>query len=84
MNNSIISIFTNGTELSADVKTLLTKKLINRGYTVMSEYSREASLLICIGGDGAFLETIHKCDSRYTIVGKTRHRDLPEVLPEDF
>ena len=87
MNNGIISIFTNGTELSADVKTLLTRKLINRGYTVMSEYSGEATLLICIGGDGAFLETIHNCDFPGTpIVGiNTGHLGFfHEVLPEDF
>ena len=87
MNNGIISVFTNGTELSADVKTLLTRKLINRGYTVMSEYSGEATLLICIGGDGAFLETIHNCDFPGTpIVGiNTGHLGFfQEVLPEDF
>ncbi|MCQ2546691.1 MAG: NAD(+)/NADH kinase [Clostridia bacterium] len=87
MENTIISIFTNETELSKDVKSMLTKKLINRGYTVMSEYSCDASLIICIGGDGAFLETIHKCDFPDTpIVGiNTGHLGFfQEVLPEDF
>lgn len=87
MENNNIVIFTNETELSRDVKASLTKKLINRGYTVMSEYSNDASLIICIGGDGAFLETIHKCDFPVTpIVGiNTGHLGFfQEVLPEDF
>ncbi|MDO4176624.1 MAG: NAD(+)/NADH kinase [Bacillota bacterium] len=87
MENTIISIFTNETEISRDVKAMLTKKLINRGYTVMSEYSEDATLIICIGGDGAFLETIHKCDFPDTpIVGiNTGHLGFfQEVLPEDF
>ena len=32
----------------------LTKLLIDRGYTVTGEYSHEAELIICIGGDGFF------------------------------
>lgn len=87
MNRKLISIFTNETELSIDVKQSLTKKLVNLGYTVMSEYSRDADLIICVGGDGAFLETIHKCDFPDTpIVGiNTGHLGFfQEVLPEDF
>ena len=87
MGNKIISIFTNETELSIDVKSALTRELINRGYTVMSEYSRDAELLICVGGDGAFLETIHNCDFPETpIVGvNTGHLGFfQEVLPEDI
>lgn len=87
MNKKIISVFTNETEHSIDVKTVLTRKLINLGYTVMSEYSDDAVLIICIGGDGAFLETIHKCDFPETpIVGvNTGHLGFfQEVLPEDF
>ena len=83
----IISIFTNETELSMDVKSMLTKELAGRGYTVMSEYSRDADLIICIGGDGAFLETIHQCDfPENPIVGvNTGHLGFfQEVLPEDF
>lgn len=87
MINPIVAIFTNETEHSRDVKASLTKKLINRGYTVMSEYSADVSLIICIGGDGAFLETIHKCDFPDTpIVGiNTGHLGFfQEVRPEDF
>lgn len=87
MSKKIISIFTNGTELSIDVKSMLTKQLINRGYTVMSEYSRNSQLIICIGGDGAFLETIHRCNFPETpTVGiNTGHLGFfQEISPDDF
>ena len=32
-----------------------------RGYEVLSEYSDDADLLACIGGDGTFLSFVHKC-----------------------
>ena len=62
MEKKLINIFTNGTDLSLETQAVLTKKLIDRSYTVTGEYSQEAELIICIGGDGAFLETIHSCD----------------------
>ncbi|MDD4201047.1 MAG: NAD(+)/NADH kinase [Eubacteriales bacterium] len=87
MSEKLISIFTNETQHSMDVKQVLTKKLINLGYTVLNEFSKDAELVICVGGDGAFLETIHKCDFPNTpIVGiNTGHLGFfQEVLPEDF
>ena len=35
--------------------------LKNRGHEVLGEYSDDADLLICIGGDGTFLSFTHKC-----------------------
>lgn len=35
--------------------------LKNRGHEVLEEYSDDADLLICIGGDGTFLSFTHKC-----------------------
>ena len=58
----IINIFTNNTEVSLETQAELTKKLIDKGYTVTGEYSPEAELIICIGGDGSLLETVHSCD----------------------
>lgn len=87
MKKHVISIFTNGTEMSLDVKSELRKELNNRGYTVMSEYSQNTDLIICIGGDGAFLETIHKCNfPDCPIVGiNTGHLGFfQEVLPENI
>lgn len=61
MTNKIINIFTNGTDVSLETKSELTKKLVDKGYTVTEEAANDADLIICIGGDGAFLETVHSC-----------------------
>ena len=87
MKTGLISLFTNETELSADVELLLRQKLTSRGYKVTEGYDEDAELLICIGGDGAFLRTMHKCDFPETpIVGiNTGHLGFfQEVWPEDF
>ncbi|MBE6028643.1 MAG: NAD(+)/NADH kinase [Clostridiales bacterium] len=87
MKTGLISLFTNETELSADVELLLRQKLTSRGYKVTEGYDEEAELLICIGGDGAFLRTMHRCDFPETpIVGiNTGHLGFfQEVWPEDF
>ena len=62
MKKKLINIFTNGMQFSLETQADLTKKLVDRGYTVSSEYSRNAELIICIGGDGSLLETVHSCD----------------------
>lgn len=87
MENRTISIFSNNTDISIDVKSSLTAQLQSRGYTVIDGYSDDSELIICVGGDGAFLETIHKCGFPETpIVGiNTGHLGFfQEVLPEDF
>lgn len=87
MKTGLISIFTNETELSADVEMILKQKLKARGYKVSETYDEEAQLLICIGGDGAFLRTMHRCDfPEIPIVGiNTGHLGFfQEVWPEDF
>ena len=61
MNNKIINIFTNETDISLETRAELTKKLVDRGYTVTEESMEDADLIICIGGDGSFLETKHSC-----------------------
>ena len=69
------------------MEQLLRQKLTSRGYKVTEGYDEEAELLICIGGDGAFLRTMHKCDFPETpIVGiNTGHLGFfQEVWPEDF
>lgn len=55
-----INIFTNGTTLSKETKRLLKRKLENSGFVVMKEFHPEAELIICIGGDGSFLKTLHE------------------------
>ena len=64
MKKKLINIFTNNTNISLDTKSELTKKLIERGYAVTAEYSSDAELIICIGGDGALLKSIHSCNFR--------------------
>ncbi|MEG2200011.1 MAG: NAD(+)/NADH kinase, partial [Anaerovorax sp.] len=54
--------FTNETALSKETGKLLKCKLENSGFVVPITFNREAELIICIGGDGAFLATLHKYD----------------------
>ena len=87
MKTGLISIFTNETELSTDVEMILKQKLKSRGYKVTDGYDEDAELLICVGGDGAFLRTMHRCNFPETpIVGiNTGHLGFfQEVWPEDF
>ena len=62
MSRHLVNIFTNNEPVSLDAMEYIRHELIERGYTVTSEYSPDACLIICIGGDGAFLETVHNCD----------------------
>lgn len=56
----IINIFTNETALSKETGKLLKRKLENSGFVVPINFNKDAELIICIGGDGAFLATLHK------------------------
>lgn len=70
MKKKLINIFTNDTDISLETQSLLVKKLVDRGYMVTGEYSHEAQLIICVGGDGTLLETVHSCDfPRCPIIG---------------
>ena len=55
-----IFIFSNNKEISVKTMSDFTDKLTARGWEVLSEYSEEADLLACIGGDGTFLSFVHK------------------------
>lgn len=57
-----VTVFTNGTCVSQETKDILIKKLERRGFTVHEEYSHDSELIICIGGDGAFLQAVHTYD----------------------
>ncbi|NLD10727.1 MAG: NAD(+)/NADH kinase [Clostridiales bacterium] len=57
-----IIIFTRDDATSKNTERILRKKLDNTGYIVTSSYCPDADLLVCIGGDGTFLEAIHKFD----------------------
>ncbi|NLD20378.1 MAG: NAD(+)/NADH kinase [Clostridiales bacterium] len=87
MKKKLITIFANNTEVSLETQAILTKKLIDKGYTVMGEYSADSELIICIGGDGSFLETVHSCDfPSCPIIGiNTGHLGFfQEISPENL
>ena len=87
MNKKLINIFTNNTNISLDTKSELTKKLTERGFAVTGEFSPDAELIICIGGDGALLKTIHSCNfPSCPVIGiNTGHLGFfQEVRPEDL
>lgn len=56
----IINVFANDKELSKATKKLLKQKLEEGGFIVPEEFSPDAELIVCIGGDGSFLATLHK------------------------
>jgi NAD+ kinase len=55
-----ISIFTNMESSSNELKTLFQKKLEAAGFLVFDEFHPDAELLVCVGGDGALLNTLRK------------------------
>jgi len=58
----IINIFTNDTDVSRETKKLLKRKLEKSDFIVPRDFDPNAELIVCIGGDGSFLETLHKYD----------------------
>lgn len=62
METKIINIFANEDNYSQETRRLLRRKLQQSGYTIPSEFSEDAELIISIGGDGAFLKTLHVYD----------------------
>lgn len=55
----IINVFANDTDLSKETRKLLKRKLEKSDFIVPREYDPNAELIICIGGDGSFLQTLH-------------------------
>lgn len=60
MKKKIINVMHNHNALSYKTFKDLKSKLINKGYAVYEGFNEDGILNICIGGDGAFLRTIHK------------------------
>ena len=60
--NRLINITTNDTFVSLETKSRLSAKLEKAGFIVTEEFSHDAELTVCIGGDGAFLQTMHQYD----------------------
>lgn len=59
-NKPIINIIYNRNSDSKKTAALLEKLLVQNGFRVSEEYDDNATLNICIGGDGAFLRAVHK------------------------
>jgi NAD+ kinase len=59
MNKRKIYVYSNETSVSIKTADLLRKKLEQSGFEVPRDYDEEAELIVCIGGDGAFLQAVH-------------------------
>lgn len=56
-----IYIFRNYKDNSLTAYNDLVSILKKKGFEILDDYSEEADLLVCIGGDGTFLSFVHKC-----------------------
>ena len=87
MNEKLISIISNNNPQSLHAENILVKTLLGRNSKVKTEYDPSAELLITIGGDGAFLRTMHKYDfPQMPVIGiNTGHLGFfQELLPQNI
>lgn len=56
----VINIVSNTEPLSIKTTKLLKNKLEKNGFVVADGFDYKAELIICVGGDGSFLRTVHK------------------------
>lgn len=67
-NKKKIYIYTNGTDISLDMRSKFVKILKDADFEVLyneksrNELAHEADLIACIGGDGTFLHFLHDCN----------------------
>lgn len=61
MNKNLVYIYSNQTPLSQATQEELLLLLPSYDLEVSPEYNEEVGLIICIGGDGTFLNCIHAC-----------------------
>ncbi len=59
MKKRKIHVYSNDTPVSLKTAELLSKKLEQSGYFPTPEFCGDEELIVCIGGDGAFLTAIH-------------------------
>ncbi|WP_353097814.1 NAD(+)/NADH kinase [Tissierella praeacuta] len=86
-DNRIINIISNYNFESKKTSQLLSEKLKNKGFQISENYSNNAELNICVGGDGAFLRAIHRNKfPKIPFVGiNTGHLGFfQEILPENI
>lgn len=85
--SNVINIIHNNNKHSLETKKALEKLLKEKGYEISDIYDYDAILNICIGGDGAFLRTIHNYDfPDIPFVGiNTGHLGFfQEILPDNL
>lgn len=83
--SGVINIISNKNYDSIKTAEILTDKLENAGFIIPNKYDDNAELNICIGGDGAFLRTVHNHNfSSIPYVGiNTGHLGFfQEILPD--
>ena len=56
----IITIAYNNLDKSIETKNILVEKLLNSDFEVSEQIEENTELIISIGGDGSFLQTVHK------------------------
>lgn len=56
----IINIFANNYALSKETRRILKQKMERSGFIVPRQFDPKAELIVCVGGDGSFLKTLHK------------------------
>lgn len=82
-----IFIYTNNTKISQETEDCLKNKLSASGFVPVDTLDKDAELAICIGGDGTFLEFLHKFDMpNVPIVGiNTGHLGFfQEISPQQM
>lgn len=85
--NRIICVNSNRVQKSLDTRDLLHKKLVDAGFQVDYEYNPDAELIISIGGDGCFLQTVHDYNiPSIPLVGiNTGHLGFfPDISPDEI
>ena len=58
----VITIAYNNLEKSIETKNILVEKLNKAGFEISENIEENTELIISIGGDGSFLNTVHKFD----------------------
>lgn len=87
MDNKKVFIYSNGTSSSKKTEKKLIEKLDKSGYTLLSTFNPEIDLMVVIGGDGTFLEAVHKYEfPSIPIIGiNTGHLGFfQEIMPSQL
>ncbi|WP_455539487.1 NAD(+)/NADH kinase [Terrisporobacter sp.] len=85
--SKIITLNSNNVKKSLETRELLHKKLVEVGFNVDYEYNPQAELIISIGGDGCFLQTVRDYNiPNIPLVGiNTGHLGFfPDISPDNI